>query len=158
MHLSFGQILPSVFPSHKQHVRLPVSPQPHHQTTFVKYLHFCQSDRWKGVVLCSFNSHLSCYECREASLHLILGFPGGTSGREPACQCRRCKRHRFDPFVGRICWRRTWQPTPIFLLGEPHVFSKEEPGGPQSIGLQSQAGLKWLSMHAGIIRKVSKPL
>ena len=21
-----------------------------------------------------------------------LGFPGGTSGKEPACQCRRCKR------------------------------------------------------------------
>ena len=24
----------------------------------------------------------------------ILGFPGGASGKEPACQC---KRHRFDP-------------------------------------------------------------
>ena len=25
------------------------------------------------------------------------GFPGGASGKEPACQCRRHKRHRFDP-------------------------------------------------------------
>ena len=25
------------------------------------------------------------------------GFPGGTSGKEPACQPRRCKTHRFDP-------------------------------------------------------------
>ena len=25
------------------------------------------------------------------------GFPGGTSGKEPTCQCRRCKRHGFDP-------------------------------------------------------------
>ena len=24
-------------------------------------------------------------------------FPGGTSDKEPACQCRRCKRHRFSP-------------------------------------------------------------
>ena len=24
------------------------------------------------------------------------GFPGGTSGKEPACQCRRHKRFRFD--------------------------------------------------------------
>ena len=28
-------------------------------------------------------------------------FPGGTSGNEPACQCRRLKRHRFNPWVGR---------------------------------------------------------
>jgi len=25
------------------------------------------------------------------------GFPGGTSGKEPTCQCRRRKRHGFDP-------------------------------------------------------------
>ena len=37
------------------------------------------------------------------------------SGQEPACQCRRCKRHRFDPQVGKIPWRRKWQPTPVFL-------------------------------------------
>ena len=23
--------------------------------------------------------------------------PGGTNGKEPACQCRRCKRHGFIP-------------------------------------------------------------
>ena len=27
----------------------------------------------------------------------VLSFPGGVSGKEPACQCRRCKRHGFDP-------------------------------------------------------------
>ena len=26
-----------------------------------------------------------------------MGFPGGTSGKELACQCRRHKRHGFDP-------------------------------------------------------------
>ena len=30
----------------------------------------------------------------------ILGFPGGTSDKEPACRCRRCKRHGFDLCVG----------------------------------------------------------
>ena len=29
------------------------------------------------------------------------GFPGGTSGKEPACQCRRCKTCEFDPWVGK---------------------------------------------------------
>ena len=30
------------------------------------------------------------------------GFPGGASGKEPACQCRRHKRCRFDPWVKKI--------------------------------------------------------
>ena len=46
------------------------------------------------------------------------GFPGGTSGQEPACQCRRHKRCRFDPWVGRIPWKRAQQPPPVFLSGE----------------------------------------
>ena len=56
-----------------------------------------------------------------------LGFPGGASGKEPASQCRRHKRCRFDPWVGKIPWRRVWQPTPVFL-----------PGG--SLGQRSLAG------------------
>ena len=47
-------------------------------------------------------------------------FLGGTSGKEPACQCRRHKRHRFDPWVRKIPWRRKWQPTPVFLAGKSH--------------------------------------
>ena len=37
-----------------------------------------------------------------------------------ACKCRRCKRHRFDPWVRKIPWRRAWQRTPGFLPGKPH--------------------------------------
>ena len=48
------------------------------------------------------------------------GFPGGASGEEPACQCRRPKRCGFDPWAGKIPWRRKWQPAPIFLPGEFH--------------------------------------
>ena len=33
-----------------------------------------------------------------------------------AYQCRRRKRRRFDPWAGKIPWRR--QPTPAFLPGE----------------------------------------
>ena len=32
----------------------------------------------------------------------------------------RCKRLRFDPWVGKIPWRSVWQPTPVFLPGESH--------------------------------------
>ena len=30
------------------------------------------------------------------------------------------KRHRFDPWVRKIPWRRKWQPTPVFLPGKSH--------------------------------------
>ena len=49
-----------------------------------------------------------------------MGFPGGASGKEPACQCRRPKRHGLDPWVRKIPWRSAWQPTPVFLPGEFH--------------------------------------
>ena len=38
-----------------------------------------------------------------------MGFLGGTSCKELACQCRRHKRHGFDPWVEKSPWRRTWQ-------------------------------------------------
>ena len=45
------------------------------------------------------------------------GFPGGSDGKESACQCRRCG---FDPRIGKIPWRRKWQPAPVFLPGKSH--------------------------------------
>ena len=64
--------------------------------------------------------------------------PGGASGKEPTCQCRRGKRCGFDPWIRKIPWRRTWQPTPVSLLGA-------------SRGQRSLVGdgrLKRFSMHA----------
>ena len=51
---------------------------------------------------------------------LALGFPMGTSGKEPVCQCRRHRRHEFDPWVGKTPWKRTWQPNPVSLPGQFH--------------------------------------
>ena len=51
---------------------------------------------------------------------LPKGFPGGATGKEPACQCRRHKRGGFNPWVRRIPWMRAWQPTPVFLPGKCH--------------------------------------
>jgi len=48
------------------------------------------------------------------------GLPRWCSGKEFACQCRRHKRHEFDPLVGKIPWKRTWQPAPLFLPGKFH--------------------------------------
>ena len=46
------------------------------------------------------------------------GFTGGASGKELTDQCRRHERHEFDPSIINIPWRRKWQPTSVFLLGE----------------------------------------
>ena len=48
------------------------------------------------------------------------GFPGGTSGKEPAIQKRIRKRTGLDTRTGKIPWRRLWQPTPEFLPEESH--------------------------------------
>ena len=50
----------------------------------------------------------------------IRAFPGGASGKEPACQCRRHKKHGFKPWVWKIHWRWAWRPTLAFLHGESH--------------------------------------
>ena len=62
------------------------------------------------------------------------GFSGGAGGKEPACQCRRCKRGSFDLWVRKIPWRREWQPIPLFLPRESPWTA--EPGMLQSIGSQ----------------------
>ena len=42
-----------------------------------------------------------CSFCSRISKNL-----GGASGKEPACQCRRCKTCGFNPWLGKIPWRR----------------------------------------------------
>ena len=64
-------------------------------------------------------------------------------------QCRRHKRHGLDPWVGKIPWRRAWQPTAVFLPREPHGQRTLVDYG-LSIGWQSQTQLKCLSMHKHI--------
>ena len=44
----------------------------------------------------------------------VLDFPGGAGDKEPTCQCRTHKRRGFNPWVGKIPWRRARQPTPVF--------------------------------------------
>ena len=68
-----------------------------------------------------------------------LGFPGGAAGKEPACQCRRHRRHGFNPLDRKTPWRRKWQPT--ILDWKPSILHwkipwTEEPGGLQFMGSQ----------------------
>ena len=46
--------------------------------------------------------------------------PWWLDGKKSTCQCRKCKKWGFDPWVGKMPWRRKWQPTPEFLTGKSH--------------------------------------
>ena len=51
---------------------------------------------------------------------LGLANPGWHIGKEPTCQCRRCRRRRFYPWVRKVPWRRAWQPARVFSPRESH--------------------------------------
>ena len=40
--------------------------------------------------------------------------------KNPPANAGDVKRHRFDPWVRKIPWKRAWQITPVFLPGESH--------------------------------------
>ena len=82
-------------------------------------------------------------DCMSLSL---LDFPGGTSGKEPICQCRRYKRLRIDPWVGKIPCRRARQPTPVFLPGESN--RQRSLVGYSPWRCKSRTWLKWLSTQS----------
>ena len=54
------------------------------------------------------------------SLHVCLGFPGGSAGKESACNAGDLGS---IPGVGEIPWRKERLPTPVFSPGEFHGLS-----------------------------------
>ena len=81
-------------------------------------------------------------------LVLLDGLPNSLlpSSKEPACHCRRQKKHGFDPWSRKMPWGRAWQPTPVFLPGVSHGQRSLVAFRPQSH--KEQAKLRWLTMHA----------
>ena len=61
----------------------------------------------------------------------IQGLPWWLRGQSV---CLQCGRAGFDSWVGKIPWRRNWQPTLVLLPGKSHGRRKK-PGGRQSMGL-----------------------
>ena len=60
-------------------------------------------------------------------------------------QCKRHKRHGFDPWFRKIPWKRKWQPTPVFLPGKSHgqgflAFPNQEKFRQGFIGAPAVAG------------------
>ena len=53
-------------------------------------------------------------------LQQSLGFLAGSAVKESAYKCSRCRRRGFEPWSGKIPWRRKWQLTPVFLPEKSH--------------------------------------
>ena len=56
-------------------------------------------------------------EKKKRRIWSVIGLPWWLRGYSV---CLQCRRHRFNPWVGKIPCRRKWQPTPVFLPGESH--------------------------------------
>ena len=99
----------------------------------------CRQSGWKfsevaGTGKSTGNAPLS--NPRE-SLNSALLQPDGSVDKELTCQCRRRRRHGFDHWLGKIPWRRAWQPTSIFFRGESQ-------GQRSLVGCSSSSGHKEL--------------
>ena len=92
-----------------------------------------------------------------------MGFPGGSDRKESACKGVRLG---FDPWVGKIPWRKEWQHTPVFLPRESHGQRRLEdysPEGHKELGTTEQLILSlslWLlhgAQAGGGLSEVSRP-
>ena len=101
-----------------------------------------ESHAWRSLAGYSPRGHRGSDTTEQPSTHAghTQGFPGGASGQEPACQCRRPERCK----LGRSLEEGTVTHSRILAWRVPWT---EEPGGLQSIGLQSQTRLRRLSTH-----------
>ena len=115
--------------------------------------------KWENIDLNLFNvmlffqedhirSHIWLFPLTQHSWHstpVIVPFPlpWWLSGKESTCQCRR---GRFNPWVGKIPWRRKWQLTPVFLPGKFH--GQRSLVGYSPCGHKESDTTEWACTHA----------
>ena len=87
---------------------------PEHETDFthLKRENYFKTFTWLCQHAGSFFSVVAC------ELLLFLGGSAVKKKNPPAMQ--ETRKRRFDPWVGKIPWRRKWQSTPVFFPGKLH--------------------------------------
>ena len=83
---------------------------------------------------------------------VVLGFPWWLRWFRI---CLLCRRHRFDPWVGKIPQRREWQPTPVFLAGESHGQRSLTGDGPWDH--KDSDTTQRLSFHFSVALRIESP-
>ena len=88
---------------------------------------------------------------RSLGLTYTHGLPQWLSSKDFRLQCRKHRRLGFDPWAGKIPWRRAWQPTPLFL---PEAFQGQRSlEGYSSWGGKESNTAERLSMHTVLYLK-----
>ena len=85
----------------------------------------------------------------------FMDFPGGSDGKST---CLQCRRPRFDPWVGKIPWRRKWQPTPVLLSGKSHgerILVGYSPWGHKELETAEKIHLGFLFLKIKILKSSS---
>ena len=87
----------------------------------------------------------SMYLCSRASQVVLVV-------KNPPANVGEIRDSGFNPWVGKIPWRRAWQPTSVFLPGESPWT--EEPGSLQSMGSESTTQHTGGKITLGFIKEV----
>ena len=96
------------------------------------------------------------------SLCIVCLLPRWLSRCSISLQCRRHRRCRFDPWVGKIPWRKIWQPTSLFLPGKfqgQKSLAGYSPWGRKELDVTQQLNnnmMTWPTV-TGSYRRVSLP-
>ena len=99
--------------------------RPHNKTFLKNQCHNIDFCAYRTVRPCSvtylqsFHSlhWIQIYTQDFCDLRVLPGFPWWLRWESI---CLQCWRPGFDPWVGKILWRRKWQPTPVLLPGKSH--------------------------------------
>ena len=114
--------------------------------TGVTILPFFQRGYWvgqkvhSGIATQCYRKTQTFWPSQYITSTILDGLPWWLSSKESTCLH---KRHGFSPWIGKIPWRRNWQPTPVFLLGESHGLRSLV--GYSARVAKNQTWLKWLS-------------
>ena len=63
----------------------------------------------------------------------------------------QCRRHKFNPWVWKIPWRRKWQPTPVFLPGE--FYGQRNLAGYSPWSCKESDTTQWLTHYQEKMRR-----
>ena len=109
--------------NHKDKVQQPIHKNGHATMWRQTYM----SSRVYSVVMLKKHS-LRCSMARNWC-HIVMRVlqisPGGAVVKKPPANAGDLRDGQFDLWVRKNCWRRKWQPTPVFLLGKFHGQSLE---------------------------------
>ena len=129
----FGQVKGETKRMQKQEMGVLIFSSDGFSSEIIAFIRVC-------VCVCVYKHADLCF--KEAITYMKLLW--WLSGKEPTCHYRRCG---FNPWVGKIPWRRTWQPASVFLPGKSYWQRSLAGYSPEGC---KQTQVKQLSMPARI--------